>query len=97
MAAAEIEQDVGSLPDHEFAGLQIWWCKGGRVALLHHPHHRRGAARPARDIDISGARFFQRKTYILAAALDRRPVIEFVLHAGSSLCGPPQPAALTNQ
>src|SRR5499433_2051368 len=48
VAAAEIEQDIGGLSDHELACLEVWRRKWRRVALLQHPHHRGGAARSAR-------------------------------------------------
>src|SRR5664279_1252637 len=81
MARAEKEQDVGGLPDHALSRFQKrrseWWCA---FAPLHHFHHRRHAAAAARYIGIIGAGLLQRQPDIFAAALDVRPVIQFVAH-----------------
>ena len=48
MARSEIEQDIGGLPDHEFAGFQERRRKRRRaLARFHHAHHR-GHAIPLR-------------------------------------------------
>ena len=81
VAPAEIEQDVGGLPDHELAGFQERRRKGRRfLARLHYPHHRIRAALAARDIVVIGAGVLQRETHIFATALDEGPVIELVAH-----------------
>ena len=85
MTGAEIEQNVGGLPDHELSGFEERRREGRRTALRHHLHHRRRAASAARDIGIIGARLFQREADIFAAALNGRPVIEFVFHRLSAI------------
>src|SRR5450631_4520302 len=84
MARSEIEQDVGGLPDHELSGSKKRRREWRRaLARLHHFHHRRHAAVAARDIGMIGAGLLQREPDIFAAALDARPVIEFVAHGYS--------------
>ncbi len=83
---SEIEQDIGGLPDHEFSGFK----KRRRerrpaAATLHHPHHRGHAAIAARDVGITGAGILQREADIFAAALNARPVVEFVAHGAPEL------------
>ena len=88
MAGSEIEQDVGGVADHELAGFQERRCKGRRPALrLHHLQHCVDAARPARDVDIRGARFFQRQPHEFTATLDFGPVIELIGHRRVPLAG----------
>src|SRR4051812_47498821 len=83
MARTQIEQDVGSLPDHQPAGFQKRRREWRPVALLDHARHRRHAARAARDVVIRGAGIFQREPDIFATALDGRPVIQLVAHGRS--------------
>jgi hypothetical protein len=52
--------------------------KGRMVPYLERGHQQIDAAIAARHVDVIGARFFQRQSYEFAAALDRRPVIQFV-------------------
>jgi hypothetical protein len=66
---------ITSLPAFRNGG-----ANGGVPACLHHLHHRGHAALAARDIGIVGARIFQREADIFAAALNARPVIEFIAH-----------------
>src|ERR1700756_3713323 len=94
---AEIKQDVGGLADDELAGLEERRRKRRTRAAsaLDEFHHRGNAALagPARHVDVVGARLLQCEADELAAALDRRPVIELVAHeicrnlAGSSCAG----------
>ena len=84
MARSEIEQDVGGLPDHELAGFEERRRKRRRAATrLHHLHHRGHAALAARNVGIVGAGLFQREADIFAAALDARPVQEFIAHGAA--------------
>src|ERR1700737_1810542 len=87
MPRSEIEQDVGGLPDHELAGFQKRRGEWRRAAArLHHLHHPGHAALAARHIDIVGAGLFQREADIFTAALNARPVIEFVAHWKTPYC-----------
>src|SRR5262249_50676726 len=52
VSRAEIEQDVGGLPDHEFSGFQKRRGEGRRRTLPHHLRHCPRSAAPTRDIDI---------------------------------------------
>src|ERR1700730_9289552 len=89
MARSEIEQDVGGLPDHEFPCFEERWRERRRaLACLHHLHHRGHTASAARDVGIVGGGLLQRKPDIFAAALNARPVIEFVAHGESFDRGP---------
>ena len=77
---AEIEQDVGGLPDYELAGFEKRWGEWrGAAARLHHFHHRSRTAL-ARDIGIMAAGGLEREPDKFTAALDLGPVIEFVGH-----------------
>src|SRR5262245_42727711 len=81
MAGAEIEQDVGGVPDHQLAGFQERRREGRRaLARLHHPHHRRHAVATARDVVIISTGILQCEADIFAASLDEGPVIEGVFH-----------------
>ena len=42
-------------------------------------------ASPARDVEVVGARLFQRQADEFAAALDRRPVVELVAHLSAPM------------
>jgi len=91
VARSEIEQDIGGLPDHEFSGFQKRRRKRRpAVARFHHPHHRGHTALAARDVDIVGAGILQREADIFAAALNARPVIEFIAHGESFVASPLQ-------
>src|SRR5262245_9060334 len=79
----EIQQNVGGLADHQLAGAQERRRKGWpfdpvSVDELHHRRHAALAA--ARHVDIVGAGLLQGQPHELAAALDRRPVVELVAH-----------------
>ena len=81
MARAEIEQDIGGLPDHQLAGFQERRRERRRrspASIIR--AHRRHAACAARDVVVPGAGVLQREPDIFAAALDARPVIEFIAH-----------------
>ena len=83
---AEVEQNAGGLPDHQLAGLQERRRKWRRSrARLHHAHHRGHPALTARDIGVGDACLLKREADIFSAALDARPVIELVAHAGTFL------------
>src|SRR5262249_52750436 len=81
---------VGGLGDDELAGLEErrrkWRTRA--ASTLDEFHHRGNAALagPARHVDIVGARLLQRQADELAAALDRRPVIELVAHGEAVPC-----------
>src|ERR1700730_11166939 len=100
MARSQIQQDIGGLPDHEWACLQKGRRERRDAALcLHHPHHRRNPAWAACDVDVIGAGLLQREADIFTAALNGRPVIEFIAHRqpfvlcmGSERSGRPAPA-----
>ena len=79
MARPEIEQDVGGLPDHEFARFEERRRERRRAARLHHLRHRAHAAL-ARHIGVIGAGLLQREADIFAASLDLRPVIKLITH-----------------
>src|SRR5262245_25994749 len=89
--AAEVEEDVGGLADDELAGLEErrrkrWTRAASTLDEFHHGGNAALAA-PARHVDIVGARLLQRQADELAAALDRRPVIELVAHGRRPFSG----------
>ena len=80
MLRAKIEQDRRRLADEKVAGPQEGRREGRLFRVAHQTHHRPHAIRSARHIHILRARLLERQTHELAAALDRRPVVEFVRH-----------------
>src|SRR5205807_10101539 len=77
----EIEQDIGGLPDHEFARLQERRReRRGAFSWFQHLAHRIRAVALARHVGVAGAGLLQRQTHIFAAALNGRPVIELIVH-----------------
>jgi len=82
------EQDVRDLRDGELAGAQERRCV--RRALLraaHNGKHRLHAALTARDVLVGRARVLERQPHEFTAALDLRPVVELVAHAGLLVWG----------
>src|SRR3984885_5227720 len=85
VARAEKLQDIGSLADDEPPGLEKRRRKGRSfdVAAVEKAYERRYAgsfARLARHIPISRAGLLQRQAHEFTAALNRRPVVQFILH-----------------
>ena len=82
---AEIEQDVGGLPDQPPAVAQEGRGEGrrGDVAAVPQAQQRLGAVL-ARHVDIVGTGFLQRQADEFAAPLDAGPVVKLVGHGSSS-------------
>jgi hypothetical protein len=83
----EIVQYERRLRDYSLARLQERRRVRRPVVPLHHRHHRRDAAL-ARHVDIVRTGLFQREPDEFAAALDLRPVIQFVAHRPISTIPP---------
>ena len=75
-------EDVGGLRHDGITDLHERRRERQRTRLLapEEPHHRRHAALGSRDVDIVGAGFLEQEADELAAALDRRPVVELDAH-----------------
>src|SRR5438067_3902476 len=88
VTGAEVEQDVGGLPDHQRTRFQKRRREWRRtLAPLHHFHHRAHAIAAARDVAVGGTGVLEREADIFAAALDEGPVIELVAHWRSLMRG----------
>jgi hypothetical protein len=82
-------QDVGRLPDDQPPGLEKRRSEGRspRMTAIQETHQGRHSGSPSgftRHIPISCARLLQGQSHVLAATLNRRPVIEFVIHDPTS-------------
>ncbi len=82
---SQVVQDQRGLRDDQRAGAQERRRK--HLVALHLQHHRLHAPRPARDIDVIGARVLEREADEFAPPLDARPVVELVFHSTAGLSG----------
>ena len=84
LARAQKEKNVGGLADEKLAAFEerrSEWRMRDALAVEQRQHRRHAVlARPARDVDIVRAGFFEREAHEFAAALDVGPVIEFIAH-----------------
>ncbi len=84
LARAQKEKNVGGLADEELAAFEerrSEWRMRDALAVEQRQHRRHAVlARPARDVDIVRAGFFEREAHEFAAALDVGPVIELIAH-----------------
>ena len=81
--AAEEEQDVGGLADHQLAGLEEGRCERRFMEppAVHQAQHAVQVA--SRHIDVVRTRFLQGQANEFATPLDRRPVMKLVSHDGT--------------
>jgi hypothetical protein len=84
MAWAEKQENVRGLTDQKITGFQKWGSEGrtvNRIAIENsHEGRNAGAAffRSSGDIDVFGPDFLKGQPDELSAALDGRPVVEFI-------------------
>src|SRR5215469_3207407 len=81
-ARTEVEQNIGNLRDHQFAGLEEWW-RERRVLVppaSHHCHHAIHATGFARHIVIGRSGVLKREPDKFAASLNLRPVKQLITH-----------------
>ena len=91
VSRTEEHEDVGGLPNEQFAGTKVGRRKrrAGDYLAIEKAYQLRNptAVRLAANIDICGAHFLQSQTYKLPPTLDRRPIVELITHVGFLLEG----------
>eukprot|EP01034_Spumella_vulgaris_P031258 gene31258-38621_t len=82
VAAAQVEQDIGGLPDQQLAGAQHRRRKRGArfFGRIDGGLGGRHAGFSARHVLIGGAGLLQRQPHEFATALDGGPVVQFINH-----------------
>lgn len=95
MTRTEKQENIRGLTDQKIAGFQKW--RGERRTVnpvaIENSHERRNAGafffRSSRDIEVFGTGFLKGQADELSAALDGRPVVEFIGHERDSVRSAP--------